>query len=149
MLLRWLKFNFVGGLGIGVQLAALWLFVSVLRINYLIATAAAVEIAAKSPRKANGARSESAPGAFANGARSRPAARNNRIAAARNSVPASIKPREAEGVQPGIQAAARRRTPVACSAATGRALRTVGRGRERNAGTMRDAKPSTKESTRP
>ena len=45
MLLRWLKFNFVGGLGIGVQLAALWLFVSVLRINYLIATAAAVEIA--------------------------------------------------------------------------------------------------------
>jgi putative flippase GtrA len=45
MLIRWLKFNFVGGLGIFVQLAALWLFVSVMHIGFLVATACAVEIA--------------------------------------------------------------------------------------------------------
>ena len=45
MLKRWLKFNFVGGLGIGVQLAALLLFRSVAHLNTLIATALAVETA--------------------------------------------------------------------------------------------------------
>lgn len=41
--LRWLKFNLVGGLGIGVQLGSL----ALLRfwMNYLVATAVAVEIA--------------------------------------------------------------------------------------------------------
>jgi putative flippase GtrA len=42
---RWLKFNFVGGIGIVVQLAALALFRSVLHLNYLLATALAVETA--------------------------------------------------------------------------------------------------------
>ncbi len=42
---RWLKFNFVGAIGIVVQLAALSLFVSVLHIHYLMATALAVELA--------------------------------------------------------------------------------------------------------
>ncbi len=44
-LLRWLKFNFVGGIGIVVQLAALALLRSVLHLNYLLATALAVETA--------------------------------------------------------------------------------------------------------
>jgi len=43
--LRWLKFNAVGAIGIGVQLAALALFRSGLRLNYLVATALAVEAA--------------------------------------------------------------------------------------------------------
>lgn len=42
-LARWLKFNAVGTIGIAAQLAALALLVSVLRINYLLATALAVE----------------------------------------------------------------------------------------------------------
>ncbi len=42
---RWLKFNAVGAIGIGVQLAALALFVSGLGISYLAATALAVETA--------------------------------------------------------------------------------------------------------
>ena len=42
---RWLKFNFVGGVGIAVQLAALALFRSVLHFDYLLATALAVETA--------------------------------------------------------------------------------------------------------
>jgi putative flippase GtrA len=42
---RWLKFNFVGALGIVVQLAALALLVKVARLPYLWATALAVEIA--------------------------------------------------------------------------------------------------------
>lgn len=42
---RWLKFNAVGVLGIGVQLAALQLFAGLLHWNYLVATAAAVETA--------------------------------------------------------------------------------------------------------
>jgi putative flippase GtrA len=42
---RWLKFNFVGGVGIGAQLAALWLLKSRLGLNYLVATAIAVELA--------------------------------------------------------------------------------------------------------
>ncbi len=44
-LLRWLKFNLVGGIGIVVQLAALALFRSALDFNYLLATALAVETA--------------------------------------------------------------------------------------------------------
>ncbi len=43
--LRWLKFNLVGAIGFVVQLAALWLLVGRLRMNYLVATALAVEIA--------------------------------------------------------------------------------------------------------
>jgi|SRR5208337_613309 len=45
-LLRWLKFNAVGGIGIGVQIAALAILRSWLRFDYLAATALAVEIAA-------------------------------------------------------------------------------------------------------
>ncbi len=44
-LIRWLKFNFVGGIGIVVQLAALALFRSIFHLNYLLATALAVETA--------------------------------------------------------------------------------------------------------
>jgi putative flippase GtrA len=42
---RWVKFNLVGGIGIAVQLAALAFFRSVLNLNYLWATALAVETA--------------------------------------------------------------------------------------------------------
>ena len=42
---RWLKFNFVGGIGIGVQLATLTVLRSVLHLDYLLATALAVETA--------------------------------------------------------------------------------------------------------
>jgi putative flippase GtrA len=42
---RWLKFNFVGLLGVGVQLAALALLVKLAHLNYLPATAIAVETA--------------------------------------------------------------------------------------------------------
>jgi putative flippase GtrA len=42
---RWLKFNAVGAMGIGVQLGALVLLKSVARVNYLLATALAVEAA--------------------------------------------------------------------------------------------------------
>ncbi len=42
---RWLKFNFVGGIGIAVQLLALSFFRSLLHIDYLVATALAVETA--------------------------------------------------------------------------------------------------------
>jgi len=44
-LVRWCKFNFVGGIGIVVQFAALFLLKSVLHFNYLAATAIAVESA--------------------------------------------------------------------------------------------------------
>jgi putative flippase GtrA len=44
-LVRWCKFNFVGGIGIGVQFAALFLLKTVLGFNYLFATAIAVEAA--------------------------------------------------------------------------------------------------------
>jgi putative flippase GtrA len=44
-LVRWLKFNAVGAIGIAVQLGALFVLTSVLRINYLLATALAVEAA--------------------------------------------------------------------------------------------------------
>ncbi len=43
--LRWMKFNAVGGIGIGVQLAALAVFRSWLKLDYLLATGLAVEIA--------------------------------------------------------------------------------------------------------
>jgi putative flippase GtrA len=43
--LRWIKFNFVGGIGVGVQLAALAVFRSWLKFDYLLATGLAVEIA--------------------------------------------------------------------------------------------------------
>jgi len=42
--IRWLKFNAVGGMGIVVQLAALALLKSGLHLHYLLATAAAVEL---------------------------------------------------------------------------------------------------------
>lgn len=44
-LVRWLKFNAVGAIGIAVQLAALTLLKSVLGLNYLLATGLAVEAA--------------------------------------------------------------------------------------------------------
>lgn len=43
-MIRWLKFNAVGVLGAGVQLAVLWLLVR-LGVHYLVATALAVEAA--------------------------------------------------------------------------------------------------------
>lgn len=43
--LRWLKFNFVGAIGIVVQLAALQLLARGLNLHYLVATALAVEAA--------------------------------------------------------------------------------------------------------
>ncbi|MBZ5615708.1 MAG: GtrA family protein [Acidobacteriia bacterium] len=42
---RWMKFNAVGGIGIGVQLAALAILRSWLKLDYLLATGLAVEIA--------------------------------------------------------------------------------------------------------
>jgi putative flippase GtrA len=42
---RWLKFNFVGGIGIAVQLVALWVLKGRLHVPVLLATAIAVEIA--------------------------------------------------------------------------------------------------------
>jgi putative flippase GtrA len=42
---RWCKFNLVGGIGIGVQFAALFLVKGVLHFHYLAATAIAVEAA--------------------------------------------------------------------------------------------------------
>jgi putative flippase GtrA len=44
-LIRWCKFNLVGGIGIGVQFVALFLLKSVLQFEYLFATAIAVEAA--------------------------------------------------------------------------------------------------------
>jgi putative flippase GtrA len=43
--IRWCKFNFVGGIGIAVQFAALFILKSALHFNYLAATAIAVEAA--------------------------------------------------------------------------------------------------------
>ena len=45
MLLRWLKYNAVGAMGIVVQLAALAAFQTLLALEYLAATALAVECA--------------------------------------------------------------------------------------------------------
>ena len=44
-IVRWIKFNAVGGIGILVQLAALGIFRSWLQLDYLLATGLAVEIA--------------------------------------------------------------------------------------------------------
>src|SRR5437868_1697537 len=44
-MIRWLKFNLVGGIGIGVQLTALTALKAGLHFNYLLATALAVESA--------------------------------------------------------------------------------------------------------
>lgn len=44
-MIRWFKFNAVGLMGVAVQLAALALLKSGLHLNYLLATAAAVELA--------------------------------------------------------------------------------------------------------
>jgi putative flippase GtrA len=43
--IRWLKFNAVGGIGVAVQLAALALLKSGFHVDYLVATVAAVELA--------------------------------------------------------------------------------------------------------
>jgi putative flippase GtrA len=43
--LRWMKFNEVGGIGIAVQLVALAVLRSLLKLDYLLATGLAVEIA--------------------------------------------------------------------------------------------------------
>jgi len=43
--MRWLKFNFVGGIGIGVQFAALFVLKGLLHMDYLAATAVGVEAA--------------------------------------------------------------------------------------------------------
>ncbi len=45
ILRRWLKFNTVGAIGIGVQLAALWVLKGFFRIEYQWATGLAVEAA--------------------------------------------------------------------------------------------------------
>jgi len=45
VVVRWCKFNFVGGIGSGVQFAALFFLRSILNFNYLMATAIAVEAA--------------------------------------------------------------------------------------------------------
>jgi putative flippase GtrA len=42
---RWIKYNAVGGIGIAVQLAALAIFRSWMKLDYLLATGLAVEIA--------------------------------------------------------------------------------------------------------
>ena len=42
-MVRWFKFNLVGAAGIGVQFGALWLLTSLLRFNYMLATAIAVK----------------------------------------------------------------------------------------------------------
>ena len=44
-LLRWCKFNLVGGIGIGVQLIALFLMKGIFGLDYLFSTAVAVEAA--------------------------------------------------------------------------------------------------------
>jgi putative flippase GtrA len=44
-LARWMKFNLVGGIGIGVQFLSLYLLKSVFHFNYLVATVLAVETA--------------------------------------------------------------------------------------------------------
>jgi putative flippase GtrA len=45
MLWRWVKFNSVGAIGVGVQLTVLALLAGQLELNYLVATALAVEAA--------------------------------------------------------------------------------------------------------
>jgi putative flippase GtrA len=43
-LIRWLKFNFVGAIGVVLQLALLAAFTHAMRWNYMVATCAAVEL---------------------------------------------------------------------------------------------------------
>jgi putative flippase GtrA len=43
MVLRFLRFNVVGALGIGVQVAVLWFLAGAMHLHYLVATAIAVE----------------------------------------------------------------------------------------------------------
>jgi putative flippase GtrA len=43
--LRWLRFNFVGGLGVGIQLGSLAILKDIFHVQYLAATALAVELA--------------------------------------------------------------------------------------------------------
>ena len=45
VLIRWLKFNFVGAIGVVVQFSALFLMKALLHLNYLASTAMAVEAA--------------------------------------------------------------------------------------------------------
>lgn len=45
MLIRWLKFNAVGAAGIVVQFGALWILVEFGKLQYLLATAVATELA--------------------------------------------------------------------------------------------------------
>ena len=45
LVVRWLKFNLVGALGIPVQMGAFAVFFSALHLNYMVATALAVETA--------------------------------------------------------------------------------------------------------
>jgi putative flippase GtrA len=45
ILQRWLKFNFVGGIGIGAQFAALFVLKGLVHLDYMLATALAVEAA--------------------------------------------------------------------------------------------------------
>ena len=45
MILRWLKFNAVGAVGLAVQLGVLWLLERVAGVQYLLATVIAVEVA--------------------------------------------------------------------------------------------------------
>ena len=42
---RFLRFNAVGALGVGVQLVSLWLLTSVAAVHYMVATAVAVSLA--------------------------------------------------------------------------------------------------------
>jgi putative flippase GtrA len=44
MAFRFLRFNAVGALGVGVQVAALWLLAGVAHLHYLVATAIAIEV---------------------------------------------------------------------------------------------------------
>jgi putative flippase GtrA len=44
VVLRFLRFNAVGALGIAVQVATLWLLAGPLRVHYLVATAIAIEV---------------------------------------------------------------------------------------------------------
>jgi putative flippase GtrA len=44
MVLRFLRFNAVGALGIGVQIAVLWVLAGALQVHYLVATAIAIEV---------------------------------------------------------------------------------------------------------
>ena len=44
-MIRFVRFNIVGALGVGIQLAALWILADVARVHYMLATPAAVGLA--------------------------------------------------------------------------------------------------------